>query len=131
MGESKNSTGSSTPLPGLTPLSLDTELDLKLTDDDEDQGIRPTRRSTRTSRNATKYTPKVLIKKVAPKKPLQFSLASLLKEKEQREKSGYDIHAAARNMAELDNEVKLWVFRWIEGSKCWITKSVFRLYRQC
>ncbi|KAI9241839.1 MAG: hypothetical protein BYD32DRAFT_4598 [Podila humilis] len=105
MGESKNSTGSSTPLPALTPLTLDTELDLKLTDDEEDQGTRTTRRSTRTPRNTTKYTPKFPIKKVAPKKPLLFSLASLLKEKEQREKSGYDIHAAARNMAELDNEL--------------------------
>ncbi|KAF9212653.1 hypothetical protein BGZ59_006483 [Podila verticillata] len=105
MGESKNSTGSSTPLPALTPLSLDTELDLKLTDDEEDQGTRTTRRSTRTPRNTTKYTPKFPIKKVAPKKPLLFSLASLLKEKEQREKSGYDIHAAAKNMAELDNEL--------------------------
>ncbi|KAF9304070.1 hypothetical protein BGZ74_002435 [Mortierella antarctica] len=105
MGASKISSGSSTPLPGLTPLSLNTDLDLELTDDEGDQGTKPTRRSTRASRNTVKYTPMVPMKKAAPKKPALFSLASLLKEKEQRAKAGYDLHAAARSMAELDNEL--------------------------
>ncbi|KAG0031271.1 hypothetical protein BGZ82_007059 [Podila clonocystis] len=106
MGASKISSGSSTPLPGLTPLSLNTDLDLELTDDEGTQGAKPTRRSTRASRNTNaKYTPMVPIKKSAPKKPALFSLASLLKEKERREKAGYDLHAAARSMVELDNEL--------------------------
>ncbi|KAG0091891.1 hypothetical protein BGZ93_008635 [Podila epicladia] len=105
MGATKISSGSSTPIPGLTPLSLNTDLDLELTDDEGDQGTKPTRRSTRASRNTVKYTPMIPIKKTAPKKPALFSLASLLKEKEQREKAGYDLHAAARSMAELDNEL--------------------------
>ncbi|KAG0336417.1 hypothetical protein BG000_006603 [Podila horticola] len=106
MGAATISSSSSTPLPGLTPLSLNTDLDLELTDDEGDQGTKPTRRSTRASRNITaRYIPMVPIKKTAPKKPVLFSLASLLKEKEQREKLGYDLHAAARSMAELDNEL--------------------------
>ncbi|KAG0028522.1 hypothetical protein BGZ81_004638 [Podila clonocystis] len=61
MGASKISSSSSTPLPGLTPLSLNTDLDLELSDDEGNQGPKPTRRSTRASRNTTaKYTPMLL-----------------------------------------------------------------------